>query len=63
MCPLTLNKNKKQQTMCYDDAHLSFAETGGARISFTANRNCMAQTSRQHKFNDNDKAHRAKVTS
>ena len=43
--------------------YLSVAETGGARISFTANKNCMAHTSKQHKFNDNDNAHKASVTS
>lgn len=34
-----------------------------AFTNFTAKRNWMAQTSRQHKFRDRDKAHRARVTS
>lgn len=35
----------------------------GARTNLTANRNWMAHTSRQHRFNDSERAHSASVTS
>lgn len=35
----------------------------GALTSLTANKNCIAQTSKQQRFNDNDSAHKANVTS
>lgn len=37
--------------------------TGGVLTNFTANKNCIAHTSKQHKFRDNDRAHSASVTS
>lgn len=35
----------------------------GARTNLTANKNCIAQTRRQHKFRDKESAHNARVTS
>lgn len=37
--------------------------TGGVLTNFTANKNCIAHTSKQHKLRDNDRAHSASVTS
>ena len=36
---------------------------GDAPTSLTAKRNCIAHTSRQHRFSDRESAQRAKVTS
>lgn len=48
--------NSKQQT------YLPFGADGEC-TSFTANRNCIAHTRRQHRFNDSVNAHNANVTS
>lgn len=42
---------------------LSRPSNMGERSSLTANKNCMAQTSRQHRFSESERAHSARVTS
>lgn len=50
-------------TLDFSKYLLSLPSKFGDLTSLTANRNCMAHTSKQHRFRDNDKAHNAKVTS
>lgn len=42
---------------------LSRPSNMGERSSLTANKNCMAQTSRQQRFSESERAHSASVTS
>lgn len=43
--------------------HTHLPAAGDELTSFTAKRNWMAHTSKQHKFNESERAHRASVTS
>lgn len=49
--------------VCLHNRYTYRPGVAGARTNLTANRNCIAHTNKQHKFNDSDNAHNANVTS